>query len=83
MNIVMWIVFGLIFGLLANAIDSSKKDDFYRSSLLGIVGALAGGLLANILFDRVSLIGFNGTAFLIVIASSICLLIFGKSIRKI
>jgi len=83
MNIVLWMVFGLIVGLLTNAVDSSKEGDFYRSALLGIVGALAGGLLANILFNRISLIDFNGTAFLVSMACSICLIIFGKSIRRV
>lgn len=83
MNILLWIGFGLIVGFIANAIDSSKEGDFFRSVLLGIVGALAGGFLANILFNRVSLIGFSGTAFLVAVAGSILLLIFGKSVRKI
>lgn len=82
MNILSWILFGLIVGILANTIDSSrKKSGIVGSSLLGIVGALVGGFVANLIFG-LSISGFNATAFLIAIAGSLIVLFVGKSLRN-
>jgi uncharacterized membrane protein YeaQ/YmgE (transglycosylase-associated protein family) len=82
MNILSWILFGLIVGIVAHSIDTSQNGKLTNSILLGIVGALAGGFLANLIF-RVSITGFNTIAFLVAIVGSLILLSFGKSVRKI
>ena len=82
MNILSWILFGLIVGLIANAIEPSHKSGgLFGSILLGIVGALVGGFLANLIFG-VSIAGFNTAAFLVAIAGSLLLLFFGKAVRR-
>lgn len=83
MNILSWILFGFIVGIVANTIDPSpNKRGFTGSVLLGIVGALIGGAFANLMFGiRVS--QFNITTFLIAIAGSLLLLFFGKAARRI
>lgn len=83
MNVLSWILFGLIVGIVANAIDSSPNGGgFLGSVILGIVGALVGGFLANLIFG-ISIVGFNVTAFLVAIAGSLLLLFFGKALRRV
>lgn len=83
MNILSWILFGLIVGIVANAIDPSpNKSGITNSILLGVVGALVGGFLANLLFG-ITITGFNITTFLVAIAGSLLLLFFGKAMRKV
>jgi uncharacterized membrane protein YeaQ/YmgE (transglycosylase-associated protein family) len=83
MNIISWILFGLVVGIVAHSIDSSpKKGGFLGSVLLGIIGALVGGFIANLVFG-VSITGFNVTAFLVAIAGSLLVLFFGKALRRV
>jgi uncharacterized membrane protein YeaQ/YmgE (transglycosylase-associated protein family) len=83
MNILSWVFFGLIVGILANTIDSSdRKGGLLGSILLGIIGALVGGFLANLIFG-LSITGFNATAFLIAIAGSLIVLFVSKSLKKV
>ncbi|HSX09176.1 MAG TPA: GlsB/YeaQ/YmgE family stress response membrane protein [Candidatus Saccharimonadales bacterium] len=82
MNILTWILFGLLVGTIANAIDTTPNNGgFIGSVLLGIVGALVGGFIANLLFG-ISITGFDTTAFIVAIAGSLLLLFFGKAIRR-
>ena len=83
MNILSWILFGLVVGIVANSIDSThRKGEFLGSALLGIVGALIGGFLANLFFG-LRITGFNFAAFLVAVVCSLMLLLFGKTVRKI
>ena len=83
MNILSWILFGLIVGVVANTIDSSpNKSGVVGSVFLGVVGALVGGLLANVIFG-IEITGFSITTFLVAIAGSLLLLFFGKAVRKV
>jgi len=82
MNIVVWVLFGSLAGLLVSLFDSD--DSWYRlpgNMLLGISGALAGGLAANIL-SGYSLSFFNLTAFIVAISASIVLLSVGRHMYK-
>lgn len=82
MNILSWILFGLVVGIIAHAINSSyEKGGFLGSVLLGIVGALVGGFLANLIFGT-TVRGFSVAAFLVAVVCSLLLLFFGKAVRK-
>lgn len=82
MNIVSWILFGLIVGIVANAIDPEPaRGGLISAILLGIVGALIGGFLSELIFG-VGVTGFNLTSFLIAIAGSLVLLFIGRAIRR-
>jgi uncharacterized membrane protein YeaQ/YmgE (transglycosylase-associated protein family) len=54
MNILMWIVFGLIAGVVAKFIGKEKERldpaGLAGTGLLGIVGAVVGGYLSSLLF---------------------------------
>jgi len=82
MNILSWILFGLIVGIVANAVDPSpNRGGVLGAILLGIAGALAGGFLANLVFG-ITVTGFNLTSFLVAIAGSLLLLILGRAMRR-
>jgi uncharacterized membrane protein YeaQ/YmgE (transglycosylase-associated protein family) len=81
MNILSWILFSLIVGTIANSIGASPNGGFIGSMLLGIVGALVGGFVSNLIFG-VSITGFNVAAFLVAIAGSLLLLFFGRASRR-
>ena len=82
MNILSWILFGLVVGIIAHSLDSSAENrGILGSILLGIVGALVGGFLANLIFG-ITVAGFSITAFLVAVVSSLLLLFLGKAVRK-
>ncbi|MBI2019250.1 GlsB/YeaQ/YmgE family stress response membrane protein [Candidatus Daviesbacteria bacterium] len=59
MNIISWIVFGLVVGIIANLIDPyPSKGGMLGSIILGILGAILGGILGNIIFG-IGITGFN------------------------
>lgn len=83
MNIISWILFGLIVGIVADALDPApSRGGLLGSVLLGISGSLIGGFMADIAFG-VNITGFNLTSFMIAIIGSLFLLAFGKALRKI
>jgi uncharacterized membrane protein YeaQ/YmgE (transglycosylase-associated protein family) len=82
MNIISWILFGLIVGIVANAVDPSPdRGGLLNAILLGVVGALVGGFLADLIFG-VGVTGFNLTSFLIAIAGSLLMLFIGRALRR-
>ena len=82
MSIVAWIVFGLVVGIIANAIDPEpNRNGIVGTMLLGIVGALIGGFLANLVFG-VTVAGFNIASFLVAVAGSLLLLFIGRAMRR-
>lgn len=53
MGIIGWVVLGLLAGLIAKAImPGDDPGGIIVTILLGIVGALVGGFLAQVLLDR-------------------------------
>lgn len=82
MNILSWLLFGLIVGIVANAIDPEpNRGGVLGSILLGVVGALIGGFLANLIFG-ITVTGFNLTSFLVAVAGSLLLLFIGRAMRR-
>ena len=52
MGIIGWIPIGLIMGGLAKAALNRKGGSWVGSLLLGVVGALVGGFLGSVAFNR-------------------------------
>ncbi len=83
MNLLVWIIFGLIVGIIANAIDPApSRGGIIGAVLLGIVGALVGGFLSSALIG-VGISGFNLTSLVIAVLGSLLLLFVGKAARSI
>lgn len=82
MNVIGWIIFGLIAGVVANAIDPQPSSGGAIGAIvLGIVGAMVGGFLANLILG-LDITGFNLTSFIIAIAGSLLLLFIGRALRR-
>ena len=83
MNVIGWVIFGLVAGTIANIIDPHPSSGgIVGAIVLGIVGAMVGGFLANILLG-IDITGFNLTSFVVAIAGSLLLLFVGRALRSV
>jgi uncharacterized membrane protein YeaQ/YmgE (transglycosylase-associated protein family) len=81
MNVISWIVFGAIVGVLANLLDPRPAvGGAIGAVVLGVLGAVVGGFLANVLLG-ISVTGFNFSSFIIAVLGSLLLLLIGRSFR--
>ena len=81
MNILSWMIFGMIIGAIATILDKKQQEGGALGAvLLGVVGAILGGLLANLLFGT-PLGGFNPIALLTAIGGAIVVLFAGRLIK--
>lgn len=86
MNILPFILFGLINGLIINALEpDEKKGSYLGAVVIGMLGALTGGTVAMFLFGRVQLLTFSPTFIVIIVIEAILLflLLFGKGLKKV
>ena len=75
MNILSWIIFGLIAGALAKLIMPGKDPGgCLVTIIIGILGAMLGGFLATELLDFGPVTGFNLRSLGIAVLGSILLL---------
>lgn len=82
MDILAWIIFGLIAGVVANAIDPHPSQGGILGAMaLGIVGALVGGFLANTVFG-VGVSGFNISSLVVAVLGSLLVLMAGRALRS-
>ncbi len=82
MNLLLWAVFGLIVGLVANAIDPRpSQGGLLGAMVLGILGAVVGGLLSSTLFG-VGITGFDLTSFVVALLGAGVLLMIGRAFRR-
>lgn len=82
MNILTWIVFGLIVGVIANALDPRPAQGGLGGAiLLGIVGALVGGFLSNLIVG-VDVTGFNLSSLVVAVLGSLLLLFIGRALSR-
>lgn len=77
MNIIYWIVFGLITGGIANFIAPSSNGGILGSIVLGIVGAVVGGYLGQKFFS-VGVTGFNVMSFVVAVGGALLVLFVGR-----
>lgn len=82
MNIITWLTFGFIVGIIAHLIDPGQnRGGLIGAIVLGIVGSLIGGFLANTLFG-LSVSGFDFTSLAVATAGSLLVLMLGRSWKK-
>ena len=75
MNVISWILFGLIAGALAKFImPGTDPGGCLVTAALGLLGATLGGFLSSKLFGSGSVTGFNLRSFAIAILGTILLL---------
>lgn len=81
MNIAAWIIFGMVAGLIARILDPQSKDGVLGSMFLGIVGALIGAVLANIMFGmNISSVSMH--TFTLATAASLILVYIGRLAKQ-
>ena len=82
MNLIAWLLFGLLVGLIANVLDPHPSEGgVFGAVVLGIVGALVGGFLSSLLFG-VGITGFNLTSFAVAVLGSLTLLYLARALRS-
>lgn len=83
MNILSWLVFGALAGIIANIIDPRPaRGGLVGAVILGILGAVLGGLLAN-LFLGVGITGFDFGSLAVSVIGAIVLLFVGRLYRRL
>ena len=82
MSIIGWIILGLIAGFIASKIVNKSGEGFILDTLLGIVGAIVGGILFN-LIGHAGVTGFNlWSMFVAVIGAVVVLLVYHALFRR-
>jgi uncharacterized membrane protein YeaQ/YmgE (transglycosylase-associated protein family) len=82
MSILLWVVFGLIVGSIANFIDPRESQGgLLGSIILGIVGSVVGGYLGGLLLGT-PVTGFNFTSLIVAVAGSLLVLYIGRMFRR-
>ncbi len=51
MNILLWMAFGLMSGILIDLTSAEKNRNILGAITIGVLGATLGGLLGNLLLD--------------------------------
>lgn len=82
MNVLGWLLLGLVAGVIANAIDPQpSKGGILGAMVLGIIGALVGGFLGSILLG-VDVSGFNLGSILVAVIGSLLVLWVGRAMTR-
>lgn len=83
MNILAWVVFGLVVGVIANYVDPKPSyGGVVGAVILGVVGSLIGGFLSSLLLG-VGVTGFNIPSIIIGVLGSLLLLLIARSFRRL
>jgi len=83
MNILTWILFGLVAGALAKLILPGKDPGgCLMTILIGVAGALVGGFLGTEVFGFGTVTGFNLRSLAIAVFGSVLLLILYRLVWR-
>jgi uncharacterized membrane protein YeaQ/YmgE (transglycosylase-associated protein family) len=82
MSIIGWIILGLIAGFIASKIVNKQGQGFFLDIVLGIVGALVGGWLFE-LIGHAGVTGFNLYSMFVAIVGAIVVLVVYHAIRRV
>lgn len=78
LNIILWIVFGLLVGVIAGFIDKGRvKGGMLGTIIIGLLGALVGGFLAKIIFGF-QITGFNLQSLLIAVLGALLVVLIQR-----
>jgi uncharacterized membrane protein YeaQ/YmgE (transglycosylase-associated protein family) len=80
MGILLWIIFGLIAGSIANFLAPGSMG-IVGSIILGIIGAVVGGYLGERFFG-VGVTGFNLMSFVVAVTGALIVLFIGRLLTR-
>lgn len=83
MGIIFWLIIGLLAGAIAKLIMPGKQGGgILKTIVLGVIGALAGGLIMNLIMGRGFTFSVEGgfwfTLLIAVLGSLLVLVIYGQ-----
>ena len=79
MGIIEWIVLGLVAGFIASKLVNKRGEGFLGDVLLGIIGAVLGGFIANAL-NIGGISGFDIRSLLIAVLGAVLALVIYHAI---
>jgi uncharacterized membrane protein YeaQ/YmgE (transglycosylase-associated protein family) len=80
-SIILWIIMGALAGYVAKAILPGRDPGgLIVTVLIGIVGALLGGFIAQALFHLHGVTGFDLRTFIIAVLGSVVLLLIYRAV---
>jgi uncharacterized membrane protein YeaQ/YmgE (transglycosylase-associated protein family) len=82
MSILGWIILGLIAGFIASKIVNKQGQGFFLDIVLGIVGALVGGWLFE-LIGHAGVTGFNLYSMFVAIIGAVVVLVVYHAVRRV
>jgi uncharacterized membrane protein YeaQ/YmgE (transglycosylase-associated protein family) len=80
-DVIQWIVLGLIAGFIASKIVNKKGEGLAIDILLGVIGAVVGGWLFRAL-GTAGATGFNLWSLLVAVVGAVVLLLIGRAVRR-
>ena len=81
MSVIGWIVLGLIAGFIGSKIVNKSGEGLVMDIVLGVVGALVGGWLFN-LIGHAGVTGFNIYSMFVAVIGSVVVLLAYHAIRR-
>jgi uncharacterized membrane protein YeaQ/YmgE (transglycosylase-associated protein family) len=81
MGILLWIVFGLLVGLIAKVLVPGGPGGILADIIIGIAGALIGGFVYR-LFGHAGVTGFNVGSFICAVIGAVILLLILRSVWR-
>ena len=75
MGIIAWLVLGLISGFIASKLVNKTGEGLVMDIVLGVVGAIVGGFIANRVFGIAGVTGFDIRSFIVAILGAVLVLI--------
>jgi uncharacterized membrane protein YeaQ/YmgE (transglycosylase-associated protein family) len=80
MSIIVWIVFGLIVGVIASII-MRRGGGLIENTILGVIGAVVGGWIFNEL-GRAGVTGFNLYSMMVATIGAVLVLVVYHAFRR-
>jgi len=81
MSIFAWIVLGLLAGFIASKLVNKQGEGVVLDVVLGIVGAVVGGFLFNMV-GATGVTGLNLYSMLVAVVGSVILLVVYHAVRR-
>ena len=80
MNVISWIVLGLVAGFLGSTLVNKRGEGMFVDIFLGIVGALVGGWLFS-LMGSTGVTGFNLWSLFVAVIGAVASLVLWHALR--